>query len=74
LTTEPLKLKYDEPLSNFAFISNLRHYVMDWQGGDTFDLAITLCSLLLVGRCKLKPMFVHTKLGIIGDSVSDSQV
>ena len=26
-----LKLKYDEPLSSFAFNFNLRHYVVDWE-------------------------------------------
>ena len=29
--TQRLKLKYDEPLSNFAFKFNLRRYTKDYQ-------------------------------------------
>jgi lipoate-protein ligase A len=32
--TKRLKLKYDDPLSNFAFKFNLRRYTMEWVSGE----------------------------------------
>ena len=47
-----MKLKYDKPLSNFAFKFNLRRYVMHH-----YDAAIAALSTsgldISVGRCRL---------------------
>jgi len=54
-----LKVKYDEPLSNFAFNFNLRHYTLDFYNiaATPEDLAILKVKEIkngrLVGRCSL---------------------
>jgi len=57
--TKRLKLKYDEPLSNVAFESNLRRYIMVRR--EMFDVRHTevvlelsgLVRRIMVGRCRL---------------------
>ena len=57
--TKLLKLKYDEPLSIFAFKFNLRRYITEWNGAELESYLIEISALILAkvgGMRKLKPV------------------
>jgi hypothetical protein len=53
LELNSLPLKYDEPLSNFAFNFNLRRYSMDDYTTKPVKLALLLDVISKVRRCRV---------------------
>ena len=62
LGTKPLKLKYDELLSRFAFKFNLRHYTEVWMNLNNvacwgkFNVTVRRCSLTVSKLVLKAPM------------------
>jgi len=67
-----LKLQYDEPLSNFAFNFNLRHYVKVIQGpGTEHALMKALMQAVMVqGVCAEVKLTTYRKVGRCSLTVS----